>query len=81
MAKKLVEFLTRDGKSIIVEVEAADEGTGLAGKGGVVERAKQNFEDAVSMIHPIAEAVIENLRTLANTPDEVNVEFRSQVER
>lgn len=75
MAKQLVEFSTKDGSSICVEVNDEERTTGVAGRDGVLGKAQQTFEDAIGRVRPIAEAVLEGLSGLANTPDQVAVEF------
>lgn len=75
MAKQLVEFQTGEGKSVFVELEVTEDGSGLAGVDGVVARAKDSFDEAIQMIRPIADVVVQNLSNLASAPDQVNVEF------
>ncbi|MCX8066212.1 MAG: hypothetical protein N3B68_00035 [Anaerolineae bacterium] len=75
--RRLVEFPLKDGTSVWVEVEEV-EGPGMvpAARGeGVPERARQTFEAALERVRPLAEAVICKLRTLADPPDEMKVEF------
>jgi hypothetical protein len=41
----------------------------------VVERAQTSFEDALDKAQPIASALIDKLRSISESPDEVQVEF------
>ena len=41
----------------------------------MTERARHTFEDAVERVEPAAQAIITRLRGMAQTPDEVQVEF------
>ncbi len=47
---------------------------GLRG-GDVAGRAQQTFEEAAGRVRPAVEGVIAQLRSLAETPDEVHVQF------
>jgi hypothetical protein len=79
--RRLVEFPSESGEPIMVEVEDLE----LAGDGGktrrglspsgVVERAQTSFEDALDTAQPIASGLIGKLRSIADPPDEVQVEF------
>jgi len=76
---QLVEFSLKGGGTILVEVhEMARVGEpvtrGLHGE-QVAERARYTFEDAVERVEPAAQAIITRLRGMAQTPDEVQVEF------
>ena len=76
MAKEIVEFKTKDGIPIHVEVNVDERTTGVAGKGGViVDKTQKTFEDAISRIRPNAEAVIAGLGGIATAPDQTTVEF------
>ena len=79
--KRLVEFLSENGEPIMVEVEDLE----LAGGGGttrrglspsgVVDRAQTSFEDALERAQPMASGLVSKLRSIADSPDEVQVEF------
>ncbi len=43
--------------------------------GQVTERARHTFEDAVQRVEPAAQAIITRLHSMAQAPDEVQVEF------
>jgi Trypsin-co-occurring domain 1 len=80
--KRLVEFPSDTGESILFEVEDV----GLAGEtrrglstSAVVERAQTSFEDALEKARPMASSLVGKLRAIGdaagNPPDEVQVEF------
>src|SRR5215216_6064041 len=79
--KRLVEFPTESGEPIIVEVEDFE----LAGGGGptrrgmspsgVVDRAQTSFENALEKAQPMASGLVSKLRSITDSPDEVQVEF------
>jgi hypothetical protein len=74
---QLIEFPLATGSSVLVEVTQRPTGPltrGLTG-GDVTERAQQTFEEAVSRVRPAVESVIAQLRSLAEAPDEIHVEF------
>ena len=77
--KRLVEFTSQSGDIIVVETEdlgLTSETTrrGLASS-AVVERAQTSFEDALEKAQPIATGLISRLRSIADSPDEVQIEF------
>ena len=74
--KRLVEFPLEDGSSILVEVEE-NEGQGLTKvslKDGI-EKAQQTFEKSLDKVRPAAQYILEKLRTLHDSPDEIEVQF------
>ncbi len=79
--KRIVEFPTADGSSVLVEVDepASTPGPGTLGGFGksseLVERAQQTFEAAVERARPAAEQIIHLLHGLSTPPDEITVEF------
>jgi hypothetical protein len=78
--KRLVEFPSESGDPIFVEVEDYEPtGGGKIRRGlspsGVVERAQTSFEDALEKAQPIASGLVSRLRSIADSPDEVQVEF------
>ena len=74
---QLVEFPLETGGSVLVDVTGHHTGPVTRGLKGtdVVERARQTFEEAVGRVQPAVEGVITQLRSLAEVPDEVHVEF------
>lgn len=74
--KRYIEFETDDSKPIIVEVDVEDQAYGSEPAGRsveIAEEAQQSFEDALSLLRPATETVVQQLRTLS--PDEATVEF------
>jgi hypothetical protein len=74
---QLVEFPLETGGSVLVDVTGHHTGPVTRSLKGteVVERARQTFEEAVGRVQPAVEGVITQLRSLAEVPDEVHVEF------
>ena len=77
--KRLVEFPLEDGSTIWVEVDEPERAGGAArvSRGGdkTIDKANQSFETALDKVKPTANAVISKLRDLADSPDEITVEF------
>ena len=74
----LIEYPLEDGSSILIEAEesAMDRAVLPAARPGeVAVRAGETFEQAVARITPAASAVIAHMRSLADTPDTVSIEF------
>lgn len=73
----LVEFPLASGGSVFIEV--ADRPGGPVTRGlsasDISERAQETFEQALARVRPAVEEVIAQLRSLAQAPDEVRVEF------
>lgn len=76
--KDLVEFALADGDVILVEVDATPSGRsqmrGLKPQ-AIVEKAAVSFDQALEKLRPAASAIISKLRDLAESPDEISVEF------
>ena len=77
--KRLVEFPSASGDPILVEVEDPELAGGTTRRGlstsSVVERAQTSFEDALEKAQPMASGLVSKLRSIADSPDEVQVEF------
>ena len=78
--KRLVEFPSESGEPIVVEVEDLELGGGGTTRrglspSGVVDRAQTSFEDALERAQPMASGLVSKLRSIADSPDEVQVEF------
>lgn len=76
--KRLIEFLQEDGTELVIEVDepVPDGGVVRAARpGDVVQRASQTFEAALSRIKPMASGIVTTLQDLAQSPDEIQVEF------
>ena len=85
MAKRFVEFPLESGGTVLVQVE---DGTPTGGYGGaevtrgwgdrderVVLQAQQSFEQAVGRVQPAVQALVSRLRSVAESPAEIKVDF------
>ncbi|MFJ5778867.1 CU044_2847 family protein [Streptomyces sp. NPDC093094] len=74
---RLVEFPAEDGSTVLVEVNDRSAAVVTRGLGGpeISERAKRSFEDAVHRVQPAMQAVVAQIRSAAQSPDEVQVAF------
>jgi hypothetical protein len=75
--ERLVEFPLQEGGTVLVQVDQVATGQTTRGLGNriVTEQARHTFEEAISRVQPAAQALIHQLRRLADPPDEVGVEF------
>ncbi|HET6429818.1 MAG TPA: CU044_2847 family protein [Phycisphaerae bacterium] len=75
--KPAVEYQLEGGGSILIEVDAEPlRGMAPAAPGvRTIERAQETFEAALARVKQTARVVVENLRDLATSPDEIQVEF------
>jgi hypothetical protein len=80
---RLVEFPLEGGGSVVVDVDGPAVAYGETVRGDVtrgrvdevVARTGETFEAAFERIQPAATAAIRSLRTLADRPQEVEIEF------
>ena len=75
--KRLVEFPLEDGTTMLVEIEEPDQG-GLVKASradDVTVKAHQTLEKSLEKVKPAAQIVIQKLRELHDSPDEVQVSF------
>jgi hypothetical protein len=78
--KRLVEYELEDGGTILVEVNiaddyAVDELVPAAPPGELVRKAEQTLDEALGSVRRVAAKVVAQVRGLADSPDEVAVEF------
>lgn len=76
--KRLIEFPLEDGTSMMVEIdEPEDDGLTRVSRRdpGVIERAQQTLEKSLDRVKPAAQFIIEKLRSLHDSPDEIEVQF------
>lgn len=75
--KHIVEFPLENGDFILVEVDEPpapiDDRIGIGDD--VAQKAKQSFETAIGKIQPVANAIIEKVKSLNEPADEVEVKF------
>jgi hypothetical protein len=79
---QLVEFPLQGGGSVLVQVDDRDGGGVTRGWGDgerVIEHAQQSFEQAVSRVQPAIQGLLAQLRALAETPEQIQVEFGLQL--
>ena len=83
MVLQLVEFPLQDGGSVLVQVDDGTPGEVTRGWGDrdlrVVEQARQSFEQAVGRVQPAVQGLLSQLRSLADTPEQIQVEFGLQL--
>jgi hypothetical protein len=83
MVRQLVEFPLQDGGSVLVQVDDGAPDDVTRGWGDrdsrVVEQARQSFEDAVARVQPAVQGLLKQLRSLAETPEQIQVEFGLQL--
>lgn len=75
---RLVEFPLQDGGAVLVQVDEAGSGPvtrGLGDRHTVTEQARLTFEEAIGRVQPAAQSLLDRLRSLADAPDEVGLEF------
>lgn len=75
---QLVEFPSADGGTVLVEVAEGAAGAPVTRgmrDSGVIGQAQHTFEDAVRRVEPAIRAVVDQVRTIAQSPDEIHVEF------
>jgi hypothetical protein len=76
--KRLIEFPLEDGTSMLVEVdEPEQEGLERVSRHdpNVIERAQQTLEKSLDRVKPAAQYILEKLRELSDSPDEIEVQF------
>jgi hypothetical protein len=76
--KKLVEFPLEDGTCLTVEVDEPDSPDSLvraSRDNELIVHAQQSFESAIDRVKPAASIIIQKLRSLHDSPDEIDVEF------
>ena len=77
--RRFTEFLLDEGGSIIIETESLDDEdkpikASLCEK-HVPIRAEMSFESALEKIKPLSSELISKIESLANKPDEIQLEF------
>jgi hypothetical protein len=71
-----VEFPLEGGGSVVVEAEGpAGEVTRGLHAADLPAQTKETFEAALARVQPAAVAIVDRLRSLADAPDEIEVEF------
>lgn len=76
--RHLIEFPLEDGNILVIEADWPKAEGGIvpaARPDEIAVKAVQTFEAALEKVKPAATAIIDKLRSLADAPDEVSVEF------
>lgn len=76
--KKPIKFFLKNGGSILVETDVPQPEGGVmpaARADEIVAKANRNFEAALEKIKPAAEAIMNKLHDLSDSPDKIEVEF------
>ena len=74
MGTRLVRYELASGASILVEEEISDRG-GYVGRGDVIEPERQRFEEALATLRPATTAVMAEIQTLIDGPEEIQLEL------
>jgi hypothetical protein len=78
---RLLEYPLEGGGSVLIQVEDWHSGDGEVTRGWgerdrrVIEQAQESFEQAVGRVQPAVQALLAQVRSLADSPDTVSVEF------
>ena len=72
---RYVKFDLPDGSTVVIESDGPDGGVVKAGLGEVAERARETFEQAVEKARNAALVIVDKVRGLCDSPDEVEVTF------
>ncbi len=78
---RLLEYPLEAGGSVLIQVEDGHGGDTEVTRGWgerdrrVVEQARESFEQAVARVQPAMQGLVAQLRSLADTPDAISVEF------
>ena len=76
--KRLIEFpLEGTDQTILVEVDEPETGGVVPASrvGDALAKAQTTFEEAMEKVKPAASAIIAKIRSLHDSPDEVQVQF------
>jgi hypothetical protein len=73
--KRYIEYEIEEGKSAVIEIEDTKGLVPAAAPGGVIAKSKQSFDQALDTIGPIAGKLLNRLKEIPKTPDQINLEF------
>jgi Trypsin-co-occurring domain 1 len=73
----LIDFPLEDGGSVLVEADDLADGPALRGRTSApsIGEASETLETALGQLAPATRAVLAQLRTLADAPESIEVEF------
>jgi hypothetical protein len=77
--KPLLAIPLEAGNSLVVEVDEEPGIVRSARPGELMATASQTFESALVKVKPAAEALLATFRNLAESPDEITVDFGMKV--
>lgn len=72
---KIVRYPVGDGSSICVEVDEVPKAGEKLVSSNVAQQAAQKFSEALDVLKPVAGALVDKLRSVETTPEEIQVEF------
>jgi hypothetical protein len=70
-----VEFELSDGSKVLMETDDVESGIVKTGIGDVAKRAGVTFDQAVESAHKAARVVLDKIRSMADSPDEIEITF------
>ncbi len=73
-----IEYVLDDGSTILIEAgnhKRSNEMYRSAREKNIVTKATKSFSDTMETIKPVAETIISKFKDVAQSPDEVSVEF------
>ncbi|CBE69715.1 MAG: hypothetical protein F9K13_11475 [Candidatus Methylomirabilis oxygeniifera] len=72
---RYVEFDLPDGSTVVIESDGPDGSVVKAGLGEVAERARESFEQAAENARNAALVIVDKIRSLYESPDEIEITF------
>ncbi len=82
---RLLEYPLEDGGGVLIQVEDGYSSDGEITRGWgernrrVIEQAQESFEQAAGRVQPAAQALLAQVRSLADGPESVSVELGAEV--
>ena len=71
---EILEYIIDDHTIIFIEAEKKQEGLGIE-KSGNITNSKYKFNEAIKVITPIANSVIDKIKNIKNKPSEIKISF------
>lgn len=72
---RYVEFTLPDGSTVVIESDEGDTGVVKAGVDEILERAQTTFERAIENARQAALVIVDKMRNLHHSPDEMEITF------
>lgn len=78
--KKLLKYTTADGSTFLAEVNDSSPGEAMRGGAddssrGIIQNAAESFEDALKPLKAISSSLINTVKSIAGSPEEVGIEL------